>query len=134
MKTPLLIVLALLLAVVATVSLLWAPAAEEVPATSLTPEERGRQLALTSGCLACHSLDAAPGIGPSWHASFGAMRAFTDGSSAVVDEAYLRESIVQPAARIVSGYQNVMLPAALTDAQIADIIALIKDLTPTMPP
>jgi cytochrome c oxidase subunit 2 len=103
-------------------------AANDVPEVPLTPAERGRELAAALGCVACHSLDGAAGIGPSWRSSYGALRTFTDGSSARVDEAYLRRAMREPAVQVVAGYQNVMLPAALTDSQIDDIIALLREL------
>lgn len=101
------------------------PQARAVPQTAA---ERGRALAAAQGCVACHSLDGARGIGPSWQGSFGTMRTFVDGASAAVNEAYLYTAMREPAAEIVNGYDNVMLPVALNDAQLADIIELIKEL------
>ncbi len=85
-------------------------------------------LVTTNGCIACHSLEGALGVGPSWKGIYGKTVTFTDGRSAVVDDAYLRRAMLDPAADVVEGYQNVMVPAAVTEAQIADIIELIKGL------
>lgn len=136
MKFPVLLAFAVVVgAAVVAATLLWtADDAAVASAVPLTPAERGRELAAALGCVACHSLDGSPGIGPSWQGSYGVVRAFADGSFATVDETYLRNSIREPGSLVVTGYQNVMLPAALTDAQIADTIALIRDLTPTTPP
>jgi len=98
-----------------------------------TAAERGRALAAAQGCVACHTLDGTRGIGPSWQGSFGSMRTFVDGGSAVVNEAYLYTAMREPAAQLVNGYDNVMLPVALSDAQLADLIALIKELGVTAP-
>lgn len=98
-----------------------------------TAAERGRALAAAQGCVACHSLDGTRGIGPSWQGSFGSMRTFVDGRSAVVNEAYLHTAMREPAAQLVNGYDNVMLPVALSDAQLADIIELIKELGAPVP-
>lgn len=93
-----------------------------------TAAERGRALALERGCVACHSLTGAAGIGPTWSGLLGARKTFADGSAAIADETYLRRAMLQPQAEVVAGYDNLMLPAQLTDAQIADIIALIREL------
>ena len=93
-----------------------------------TPEERGLVLANTKACTACHALDGTRGIGPSWVGIYGSMRTFADGSSARVDEAYLRRSILEPAAQVVEGFDSVMIPAAVSEEELVDIIALIKAL------
>jgi cytochrome c oxidase subunit 2 len=96
-----------------------------------SPEARGELLAKTN-CISCHSVTAAAlPIAPSWFGLFGSTSVFEDGSSVVVDEAYLQESIVNPLAKVVQGYQPVM-PATygslLSESEIADIIAYIKTL------
>ena len=85
-------------------------------------------LARDKGCLACHSTDGAVSIGPSWHGSYGAVRIFADGSSLVIDDNYLRESIVQPAARVVAGYQNLMVAPVLTEQELTQLVELIRQL------
>ena len=54
-----------------------------------------------------------------------------DGSTVPVDEAYLLESIRNPGAKIVQGYQNVMpatIAEGMTDEQVQDVIEYIKSL------
>jgi cytochrome c551/c552 len=87
-------------------------------------------LAESKGCTACHSLDGSIGIGPSWKGSYGSTRTFADGSMLQVDEAYLRESILQPGARVVAGYQNVMVAPALSEHEVASLVELIRRMTP----
>ncbi len=87
-------------------------------------------LAESKGCTACHSLDGSIGIGPSWEGSYGSTRTFADGSMLQVDEAYLRESILQPGARVVAGYQNVMVAPALSEHELASLVELIRRMTP----
>lgn len=96
-----------------------------------TPQAQARQLVEARGCLACHALEPAPGIGPSWAGSWGAERRFADGSSALVDAAYLREAMLDPAARIVEGYDKVMLPTGFTEAELALVIDFIRGLGAT---
>lgn len=93
-----------------------------------TPEQRGRALVDSRGCTACHALTSARGIGPGWGGIYGTTRSLQDGRSVVVDDEYLRRAMLEPAADVVAGFDNVMVPAAVDAAQIADIIALIKSL------
>jgi cytochrome c oxidase subunit 2 len=76
-------------------------------------------------------LDGTAGVGPTWQGLFGSQIRLADGSTVTADEAYLIESIRNPGATIVEGYQNIM-PAAiggsLTDQQIQDLIELIRSL------
>ena len=96
-----------------------------------TPEERGAQLAQQYGCVACHSTDGSILVGPSWKGVFGHEVTLADGSTVTADEAYLRESILNPGAKIVQGFPDVMpknFGEQLTDAQISDLIAYIKTI------
>lgn len=93
-----------------------------------TSEGRGRALVNERGCTACHALDGTRGIGPGWGGIYGTTRNLKGGGSVVVDEAYLRRAMLEPSAEIVDGFDSVMVPAAVNEAQIADIIALIQSL------
>jgi cytochrome c oxidase subunit 2 len=89
---------------------------------------RGQQLAQAQGCLACHSLDGSPGVGPSWQGLYGREEALADGGTVVADEAYLKESILQPAAKVVAGYAPAMPAYDFGDAELDDLIAYLKSL------
>ncbi len=109
-----------------------APAAGgEAAVEAKTGPEAGQQYAQQYGCIACHSLDGAQLVGPTWKGLYGSTVTHEDGSTTIADEEYLKEAIVNPAARIVKGYANVM-PAnydeLLTEQQIADIIEYIKTI------
>ncbi|HSL42207.1 MAG TPA: cytochrome c oxidase subunit II [Anaerolineales bacterium] len=94
-----------------------------------TPEGRGQALVAANGCAACHSINGAAGIGPTWFGLFGRQERLTDGSVITADEDYIHESIAAPQAKIVAGFENQLMPAYnFTDEQIADIIAYIKTL------
>jgi cytochrome c oxidase subunit 2 len=96
---------------------------------SQTPEGRGQALVAANGCAACHTINGAPGIGPTWFGLVGRTEELTDGSTVVVDDAYIHESISAPQAKIVAGFENQLMPTYdFTDEQIADIIAYIKTL------
>lgn len=102
---------------------------EERRFKSSTPLERGEKLYKTH-CQACHSIGSNSQIGPGFQGIYGSEREFDDGTSAVADENYLRESILNPAAKIVKGYQNQMTAweGLLSDTEIDDLITFIKSL------
>jgi cytochrome c oxidase subunit 2 len=107
----------------------FAAAYEEAIIASQTPEGRGQALVVANGCAACHSINGAPGIGPTWFGLVGRQEAMTDGTVVTVDDAYLHESIKTPQAKIVAGFENQLMPTYdFTDEQIADIIAYLKTL------
>ncbi|HEU4744301.1 MAG TPA: c-type cytochrome, partial [Anaerolineales bacterium] len=96
---------------------------------SQTPEGRGQALVAANGCAACHTINGAVGIGPTWFGLFGRQEEMTDGTVVTADEAYITESIKAPQAKIVHGFENQLMPAyGFTDEQIADIVAYIKTL------
>lgn len=90
------------------------------------PELSGEELAQSKGCLACHSLDGSRLLGPSWEGLFGTSRTLESGQTITVDEAYLRESIFQPNAKIVEGFPAVMPPPVLNQDEAQAIIDFIK--------
>jgi cytochrome c oxidase subunit 2 len=78
----------------------------------------------------CHSIDGAPKLAPTWKGLFGKTETMTDGSSHKVDENYLRESIVDPAAKIVKGYAPTMpsYQGQLSDKDLDGLIEYMKTL------
>ena len=96
---------------------------------SKTPEARGETLITQNGCLGCHTIDGSDGQGPTWQGLFGSQAELSDGSVVTVDDAYVKESILNPQAKIVAGFETVLMPTFdFTDEQIADIIAYLKTL------
>ena len=77
-------------------------------------------------CAACHSLDGKPGVGPSFQGLFGKTESLADGSTVEVDENYLLESIRNPQAKIVNGFQPIM-PAFPEDQLPADHVDMLID-------
>ncbi|NUM45732.1 MAG: cytochrome c oxidase subunit II [Anaerolineales bacterium] len=91
----------------------------------------GQKLAQENGCLACHSIDGTKIIGPSWKGIYGSTETFTDGTTSLVDDAYIIESIRNPGLKIVEGFTNAMPANAgekLSDEQLQFIIEFIKTL------
>lgn len=105
------------------------PEGEEAPAED--PVALGQRLATSAGCIACHSLDGSALVGPTWKGIFGKTETMADGSTVVVDEAYLHESIVNPSAKLVAGFQDLMpknYGDILTEAEINALIEYIKTI------
>lgn len=97
--------------------------------------ERGQNLALSIGCTACHSADGATLVGPTWKGLYGSTVevVLADGTETTViaDDAYLRESILDPNAKITKGFQANLMPiyqGQLNEDDITAIIAYIKSL------
>lgn len=95
--------------------------------SDLTPEERGELWWSNSffGCEACHSIDGAAGVGPTWQGVYLRQEALDDGATITVDDAYILNSIFNPGDQIVSGFVNAM-PANYEErftGQEADILA-----------
>ncbi len=101
-------------------------------AEKLPPAEAGRKLWEIRGCKQCHTLDGSSRIGPSFLAIWGKERPLSDGSTVLVDENYVRESILDPSTRIAAGYENVMptYRGRLKDSEITALIEFIKSLAP----
>lgn len=99
-------------------------AAEDLSA--LSPEERGEKLYQTKLCASCHSLDGSRIVGPSFKGLYGRSGELTDGSSYTANDDYIKESILNPNAKIVKDFVPAMPAQQFSDEEIADLIAYIK--------
>lgn len=99
--------------------------------------EEGERLYQMFGCMACHSTDGTlvGKVGPSWKGLFGTERDIAKGMKGKVkaDEAYLRESILNPSAKVVKGFEKFdtgmpIYAGILNDSQIESLILFIKSL------
>jgi cytochrome c oxidase subunit 2 len=104
------------------------PTATPTETQSLT--DLGESLARRNGCISCHTITGAAGAGPTWLGLFGKKETLADGSTVLVDEEYLRESITDPNAKIVRGFAADIMPQdfreKLTDKQIVALIEYIR--------
>lgn len=91
--------------------------------------QRGRETALSSGCASCHGAKGQGGVGPTWIDLAGSDVELEDGTTVVADDEYLLRSILDPMAEDVAGYTIVMPANGLSEAQAADVVAYIKELT-----
>ncbi len=91
--------------------------------------QRGKDTALSNGCASCHGAQGQGGVGPSWVDLAGSDVELKDGSVVVADDAYLLRSILDPSAEEAAGFTLAMPVNGLSEAQAADIVAYIKELT-----
>jgi cytochrome c oxidase subunit 2 len=93
--------------------------------------ETGERLFADLSCNTCHKPDST-GRGPSLIGLFGTTVELSSGQTAVADENYLRESIMNSQARTVRGYQSIMPPyqGMVSEENLLQLIAYIKTLKP----
>ncbi|MFH1699378.1 MAG: cytochrome c oxidase subunit II [Candidatus Zixiibacteriota bacterium] len=101
-----------------------------VSGEGMSLDEYGEQLFRTKACVTCHKVDGGAHTGPPLNKIFGIERGLADGTVLTIDENYLRESIVNPRAKVVAGYQPVMptFQGILNNRQVDALIAYIKSL------
>jgi len=96
------------------------------------PAEYGEKLYKLRNCVGCHSNEPNKVVvGPTFHNLYGYERPLQSGQTVVADEQYIRESILEPKAKIVQGY-NPQMPSfkgQLSDDDIASLIAYMKSLS-----
>jgi len=92
---------------------------------------RGEKLFQSLACNTCHRADG-KGRGPSLAGIYGRPVALQTGQQVMVDEPYIRESILNPTAKVVEGYQPVMptFQGLISEEGLMQIIAYIKSLGP----
>jgi cytochrome c oxidase subunit II len=97
---------------------------------SMPLNELGELTFNQSGCATCHSLDGTVKIGPSFKGAFGRTEHLQTGTSIQVDENYIRESILDPQAKIVAGFPPAMptYKGQLSDRRISGLVEYIKTL------
>jgi cytochrome c oxidase subunit 2 len=91
--------------------------------------EAGEKLFTDLACVTCHR-DADDGRGPSLLGVFGSQVTLAGGGTVVADEAYLRESIVNPQAKLVAGFQPLMptFQGLVSEEQLNQLLAYVKSL------
>src|SRR5262245_41936771 len=99
-------------------------------AGSLSP--RGEQLSNDLACNTCHRSDGS-GRGPSLVDKFGAPQELANGTSVAVNEAYVRESILTPQAKLVAGYQPLMptFQGLVSEESVMALVEYVKSLRTT---
>ncbi len=99
-------------------------------ASRMSPAEAGERLFRTRGCAQCHAVDGSARVGPSLAGLVGRRAVLRDGTTVVADENYVRESILEPQAKVAAGFEPVMptYKGRLKDDEITALIAYLKAL------
>jgi cytochrome c oxidase subunit II len=99
------------------------------------PAVAGQQLYQSLGCVSCHGANGEGGRGPALAGLFGRQIFLNNGQSLIADEGYVRESIENPQAKLVSGFGPIMptFQGQITPEQLIQIMAFIKSLQVTNP-
>jgi cytochrome c oxidase subunit 2 len=90
----------------------------------------GEKLITRFGCVACHTTDGTRKVGPSFKGVFGHEVQLSDGTTVIADENYIRESIMDPQAKLVAGFGPLMptFKGLCSDANVEAIIEYLKTL------
>jgi cytochrome c oxidase subunit II len=112
-----------------------APAATVVAAVAedfskLPPAEWGKKLFTAKVCGTCHSLDGSKIVGPTFKGIYGRQEKLVDGSTIVVDDAYIKRSILKPMEQVVEGYPPAMPPyeGQFNDAELNALVEYLKTI------
>lgn len=105
-----------------------AESAPKVGDPDADPVEVGKSLYSSKGCIGCHTVDGSVVIGPSFKGLYGKDEVLEDGTTVHVDDAYLKESIQEPQAKIVKGFVTPMTNMGVTDDEVVALTAYIKTL------
>lgn len=103
----------------------------------MPPHEAGKMLFNSRGCKQCHAVvEGEGGKGPTLYLIFGHEVEMEDGTRITVDENYLRQSIEDPQAQVVAGFQPIMptYKGRLKDEEIDAVVAYLKSLDPNFVP
>lgn len=92
--------------------------------------ELGKLLYVNKGCNTCHSIDGTRIQGPSFKGIWGQTHQFSNAQPAVVDENYVRESLLQPTAKVRAGYEAIMpsFQGLLREREIQALAEYVKSL------
>lgn len=95
-----------------------------------SPEYKGQDVFNRMACNACHSVDGSLKLGPTIKSQYGKNILHTDGSIVIIDDQYIRESLVDPLKYIAEGYTPIMpsYKPVLSEEDIENLIAYIKAL------
>jgi cytochrome c oxidase subunit 2 len=95
--------------------------------------DQGEALRRQKACASCHSIDGSTVVGPTWKGLADSRVELDDGTTVVADDAYLRESMLDPSAKTVKGFQRglmetVIKPNTLSEEEVRALVAYIQSL------
>lgn len=99
-------------------------------AGNTTPAVAGQQLYQSLGCVSCHGANGEGGRGPTLAGLFGRQIQLANNQTLRADEVYIRESIINPQAKLVTGFGPIMptFQGQVSEDQIMQLLAFIKSL------
>jgi cytochrome c oxidase subunit II len=102
--------------------------------TAAPLQETGRELFASFGCSTCHRSDV-QGRGPSLAGIYNKPVLLEDGRTVTADDDYLRESILNPTAKIVNGFKPIMptFQGIVSEEQLNALVAYVKSLNAAVP-
>jgi cytochrome c oxidase subunit 2 len=85
----------------------------------------------TLGCASCHGNNGEGGRGPTLLGVFNSQVQLSTGQTVTADESYIRESVLNPQAKLVAGYGPIMptFQGVVSEEQIVQLIAFVKSLS-----
>jgi cytochrome c oxidase subunit II len=94
----------------------------------------GEKLFEQLGCATCHRADT-QGRGPNLQGIYGKAQSLDNGQTVTVDDNYLRESILNPSSKVVSGFKPIMptFEGIVTEEQVLSLVAYVKSLNQPQP-
>jgi len=94
----------------------------------------GEKIFAELGCVTCHRTDT-QGRGPNLQGAFGKPVLLQDGRTVTVDENYVRESILDPGAKVVNGFKPVMptFQGLVSEEQLNALVAYVESLSQPVP-
>lgn len=100
-----------------------------------SPAAAGRGLFESLGCASCHGANGEGGRGPALIGLFGSKVVLNNGQTITADEGYLRESILNPQAKIVTGFGPIMpsFQGQVSEEQLLQVVAFVKSLSTSKP-
>ena len=103
---------------------------DKVAFTPGSPEYKGQDLFVRMACIACHTVDGTLKLGPTMKSQYGKEMLHTDGTVMIINDDYIRQSLIYPLKHITEGYTPIMpsYKPVLSDEDIMHLIAYIKSL------
>jgi len=101
------------------------------PAVPPVTDNVGKTMFTSKGCTACHGAggEGIPNLAPALKGLLGSKVELTSGETVTADEAFIKESIKNPGAKIVAGYAELpMLEIPLTDEELEALVGYVKEL------
>ncbi len=107
----------------------WVQEGDETIKTMPLPQ-LGKLVYEEKGCSTCHTIDGTPSKGPTWKSIYGRPETMSDNRSMMVDENYIRSSMMDPQKDIVKGFEGIMptFQGLLREREIKGVIEFIKTL------